>query len=283
MPCVSQAIYFEGFTSPFSIAEKKMELLKQPELGLTIQSLRKEKQLTQEELVEKCNVNVRTLQRIEAGEVTPRDFTIKAILAALDYQVEEVESSIRKRAGIRRLRLSFIAGIIFFVSAIAEAATDFSRFDVNLPFYFPLVYTLVKLVVVASYVVFMIGFVEVGEYFKSSLLKVGAYMMLSTLIVIELFDIISIFSGMTADEFWRIKGAEAVIFGGVDIVFGIALFLLAKSLGTISQIAGVVEILVGICLISFFLAFLGLFLMIPATILEVIILYKCYEMLQAKT
>jgi len=47
--------------------------MKQPQLGQTILTLRQEKKITQEELVERCNLNVRTLQRIEAGEVTPRD------------------------------------------------------------------------------------------------------------------------------------------------------------------------------------------------------------------
>ena len=59
--------------------------MKQPELGKKIAELRKAKGLTQEELVDKCNLSVRTLQRIESGEVTPRSYTIKTIFAALDY------------------------------------------------------------------------------------------------------------------------------------------------------------------------------------------------------
>jgi len=59
--------------------------MKQPELGRKISELRKAKGLTQEELVEKCHLSVRTLQRIESGEVTPRSHTIKVILEALEY------------------------------------------------------------------------------------------------------------------------------------------------------------------------------------------------------
>ena len=61
--------------------------MKQPDLGKKIAELRKAKGLTQEELVEKCNLSVRTLQRIESGEVTPRSYTIKIIFAALDYAI----------------------------------------------------------------------------------------------------------------------------------------------------------------------------------------------------
>jgi transcriptional regulator with XRE-family HTH domain/ketosteroid isomerase-like protein len=59
-------------------------MIQQPELGKKIIDLRKAKGLTQEELVEKCNLSVRTLQRIEAGEVTPRPSTVKLIFEALE-------------------------------------------------------------------------------------------------------------------------------------------------------------------------------------------------------
>jgi transcriptional regulator with XRE-family HTH domain len=64
--------------------------MNQPELGKKIAELRKSKGLTQEELVEKCNLNVRTLQRIESGEVTPRSYTLKMIFAALDYNANDL-------------------------------------------------------------------------------------------------------------------------------------------------------------------------------------------------
>lgn len=77
-------------------------MMNQPDLGKKIAELRKAKGLTQEELVEKCNLNVRTLQRIESGEVTPRSYTIKAIFAALDYNLHdsvETTSSKFKQTG----------------------------------------------------------------------------------------------------------------------------------------------------------------------------------------
>lgn len=71
--------------------------MKQPELGKKIAELRKAKGLTQEELVEKCNINVRTLQRIETGEATPRSYTIKIIFAALDCNIYDSTKSITSR------------------------------------------------------------------------------------------------------------------------------------------------------------------------------------------
>lgn len=83
--------------------------MKQPELGKKIIELRKSKGLTQEELVEKCNINVRTLQRIESGEVTPRSYTIKIIFKALDCNI--YDSTTEQSA---RLSTSGLKGIFDF-------------------------------------------------------------------------------------------------------------------------------------------------------------------------
>ena len=53
--------------------------MKQPELGRKIVELRKANGLTQDELAEKCNLNIRTIQRIESGDVTPRSYTTRLI------------------------------------------------------------------------------------------------------------------------------------------------------------------------------------------------------------
>ena len=63
--------------------------MKQQELGIKLTELRKAKGLTQEDLAAKCNINVRTLQRIEAGEVIPRSYTLQAILSVLEVGYSE--------------------------------------------------------------------------------------------------------------------------------------------------------------------------------------------------
>lgn len=59
--------------------------MNQPELGKKILELRLSKGLTQNELADKCNVSLRTIQRIELAEVTPRNFTVKSIFSVLEY------------------------------------------------------------------------------------------------------------------------------------------------------------------------------------------------------
>ena len=59
--------------------------MNQPNLGKKIAELRLAKGLTQEALAEKCNLSLRTIQRIESAEVSPRSYTVKAIFSSLDY------------------------------------------------------------------------------------------------------------------------------------------------------------------------------------------------------
>jgi transcriptional regulator with XRE-family HTH domain len=54
---------------------------------------RKAKGLTQEEVAEECNLNVRTIQRIESGEVQPRAHTIRVISTALKIDLQEQKKS----------------------------------------------------------------------------------------------------------------------------------------------------------------------------------------------
>lgn len=74
-------------------------MIQQPELGKRIADYRKSKGFTQEELVEKCNLSVRTLQRIEAGEVTPRSYTVRLIFEVLELDFENSLQSQNEKNG----------------------------------------------------------------------------------------------------------------------------------------------------------------------------------------
>ena len=82
--------------------------MKQPDLGKKIAELRKARGYTQEELVEICNLSVRTLQRIESGEVSPRSYTLKVIFSALEYEVFEPAGSSYSGDRLRRFLYSVL-------------------------------------------------------------------------------------------------------------------------------------------------------------------------------
>lgn len=83
-------------------------MIQQPELGNKIAEIRKAKGLTQEELVAKCNLNVRTLQRIESGEATPRAYTLRLIFEALEYSFEKSDEKGLKLKWLEQFYIGFI-------------------------------------------------------------------------------------------------------------------------------------------------------------------------------
>ncbi|MEN1786361.1 MAG: helix-turn-helix domain-containing protein [Bacteroidota bacterium] len=76
---------------------------------------RKLKGVTQEDLAEACNLNVRTIQRIEAAEVDPRLYTLKTIAEALDVSMESFipPPEEKDRGSLVALHLSSLAYFIF--------------------------------------------------------------------------------------------------------------------------------------------------------------------------
>lgn len=77
-------------------------------------TLRERKNLTQTELAEKSGLSLRTIQRIEAGNI-PKGFTLKAISKGLETEPENLFSIDEKNQDIDRaklINLSALSGLI---------------------------------------------------------------------------------------------------------------------------------------------------------------------------
>jgi len=61
--------------------------------GELIKELRLKKGITQEDLAAKTDISVRTIQRIENGDVDPRAYTLQSIATALDVEFEVLANS----------------------------------------------------------------------------------------------------------------------------------------------------------------------------------------------
>ena len=75
-------------------------------LGKRIMLARLQKQLSQVELADKCNLNVRTIQRIENEAVTPRNYTLRIISEALGVTLmneNEIENENRELMKLRKV------------------------------------------------------------------------------------------------------------------------------------------------------------------------------------
>ena len=272
--------------------------MKQPLLGKKISELRKQKGLTQEDLVEKCNITVRTIQRIESGETTPRIYTIKTILNALGLDYEKVferEYNEGKFDKILRvfptnlkevLNVSFIAGVVYFVLGFVETgyyATSFFDLDSQANWSdLPInnytsysdngIYIFIKIISIISFSLLMRGFVLVGTYYKNYLVELMAFVMIIMHIIFEISEIVSINFENSLVEFIMIS--KAVTFGIIMIFFGVGLLRLKSHLGNLPKITGILEIITGVFFATVFLSVFGLIFLIPLELLELLLLYK---------
>ena len=277
--------------------------MKQPELGRKISELRTAKGLTQEELVEKCNISVRTIQRIEAGEVTPRSYTIKTILAALEYDLSKIsndknnffdtalgwikrfmliEIDIEKPSDflIKQLNIAWIFGVFYFLIGFFEGAADYSLFKEDRMIFGSGFYIAIKLISLITFAFFQRGFIMIGGLFRNYLLKIMSFIMIFAIVLLNGYDIVSIFYDSGESEF--IAGVSALTFGIIGIIYGISLLRLTKSLGRTPKYAGLLEIIGGCFLLTIILAFIGLIIYIPAVLLEIIVIFKVIEIIKSK-
>ena len=265
-------------------------MMQQPELGRRLAALRKERNLTQEELVEKCHVSVRTIQRIEAGEVLPRMSTVKILLEALGEryesfsakapQVMETQKSILPNVNRNTVLVAALAGVVYLVSQIILTGMDVAWItkDHDWGFAMNAIYAGFTVVTVVSYVLFARGFIVLSKVFENVLLKAITYMLMIATAGMGILDVTS----LSAEDVGSLElpyAMAAVLFGVLSIVFGVSLIRLQDGMGELSRIAGMLEIVMGCMLVTVVLFFISYVIMIPAVIVEVLVLYRGYEYL----
>jgi transcriptional regulator with XRE-family HTH domain len=276
--------------------------MKQPELGKKISELRKARGLTQEELVEKCNIGVRTIQRIEAGEVTPRSYTIKTILAALESDLKLVSEeddksdTFTKRLKrlflidvdldepseffVKQLNIAWIVGLVYFILGIFESVSDYFMYAKGLEIFNNTVFVILKLAALFSFLYFQRGFVLIGGLYKNYLLKITSYLLIVATALIIGYEIASTFYNSVEKEY--VMGGAALTFGSICVVHGIALTRLKNLVGRIANYAGVFEIISGCFLITVVLSFVGFLILLPVELFQIFTLYKVVELIQTK-
>lgn len=265
---------------------KNIYNMKQPELGNLILDLRKQKGLTQEELVERCNINVRTIQRIEAGEVSPRSYTIKSILEALGVNSETFFKT-EKKVGFEfstieknTLYQSFIAAIILttttLVSMVMETAFVSGWFGtIFLEFIFRF---FVGLIMIFAVFYYLKGYETLANKINMSSLKsaTSTYFILEIIVVLSSLFIPLINTNQSM--LLIISGSLVlIIFGIAELVLGISIQKLKNHFGDFTQIIGILKIVNGICLILVILSPVALIITIPMLICETIFLYRMAE------
>lgn len=269
--------------------------MKQPALGQKILELRHQKGLTQEELVEQCNISVRTIQRIEAGETMPRVYTIKTILSALDRDLDDLvqdtvfETKVKEAMLleidetkdvsflIRNLHIGWIAGILSMIAFIFQFVEDSYYISEGGYYFGELFYIILGIISIVLFAFHMRAFILIGELFKSYLLKISSILLIAINTLLILYSIIDLHFEYLP------QGAYAILFcvfyGLMYGFFGYALFKL-RGLGQLPKAAGLMQIVIG----AMFLSILFLIIAAPASILvqglNVAIILRAYELIK---
>ena len=272
-------------------------MISQPELGKQLLLKRREKGMTQHELREKCHVSVRTIQRIESGAVTPRVSTIRILLEALEVDPKDwlgaggPDTSMIK--GIKDLLLiesseetmktvfssAWISGIVFLFVNFLEISMEATMNIESSPISFIGTMIVVKVIQVISFILFTRGFIALGFLFENSLLKISSYLYIIAVCLISCLEIVELF--VREEEVTGLLGLFSILlFGSVSIVFGNGLLRLQDGMGRIAKIAGRLEIAFGVSYLTVILSFIGVILLAPLIIVEIILLFKADQLVK---
>jgi len=260
------------------MVNKNLYEMKQPELGRKILEWRKAKGLTQEELVDLCQINVRTIQRIEAGEVTPRPFTLKTILGALGVENEEInrepaaDEPSPSSLPTNLLRISFAVGIVYLIFAIAESFMEFAIWEDSFFSVSGIWYTTIKILVMITFTIFTYGYFELAKHYENPLVKIGAILLIVGIVIFSVKDLYVFYLDQGA--YLQLALIEAVYFGAIYILFAIGILNYQKIFGPIALVTGCLGILTGVAFISIIFALPGLIIL---TIFEILLLVLLYS------
>ena len=245
-----------------------MSLMKQPQLGLKILELRQQKGFTQEELVEQCNISVRTIQRIEAGEVMPRVFTIKSILAALDRDYDDLKESffeqkvkkaflidIDKNKDVsflfKQLHIGWIAGILNMICVVFQFIEDIYFASEN-DFYFNKKnYIVIGVLSILFFSLHMRSFILIGNIFRNNYLKIISVFFIAVYATLDIYILANLHSPSPT-----YMGVYSIMLGLMNFLFGIALLKL-NGLGQLPKATGIIQIIIGVMFLSVYLGIIA--------------------------
>jgi transcriptional regulator with XRE-family HTH domain len=245
--------------------------MKQPELGQKVHEIRSQKGLTQKELSDSCNVDIRTIQRIESGEVIPRWSTIRILAAALDCdeKVFNVEGSRNGSPVLKQtLLFSCIIGIIYFINWILYNA--FFAWILDIPV--DRIYVYLSIIHLVSAVLFFYGFYVLAISRHNKILQIAA---LVIMIAVPLYVISDIVAFSLAYSFMvHVKQLLVIILGINGIVFGVGLLIAKPHFTLLYKVTGILQILIAPSYIIplTMVQTLGLLLTVPFILLLISIL-----------
>ncbi|WOI21851.1 helix-turn-helix domain-containing protein [Nonlabens ulvanivorans] len=260
--------------------------MNQPELGNYIAQLRKEKGLTQEELVELCNINVRTIQRIENGDVTPRSYTVKNIFEALGKSIDEVFKKSEKQPDVlpainynkSLLGWGIIAGIIYLILGTLNVLVSINE-AFNTELMSPIIYAVSVIIEYLTLTVLLIAIAHYGRLNESSLIKNASYGAIALLAIFYIIDFLFYSNFLDENEGigMVLSYSSLFLYGLIYLFLAIGFFTHRVQLGELAKWAGITGIIGGVSFCLIILFPLGILATLAFEIMLIILLYKAWD------
>lgn len=280
---------------------RKNNPISQPKLGQRLYDIRTEKGLTQLELRERSHVSVRTIQRIESGAVTPRTVTIKILLEALGENVEdwyEFHANVNRPFSMKTfknmllvsasepelknaLSPAWIAGIVYLLMVLMEQGLDAFSDYLNEGYFLMTSMVIIKSMAGISFVLFTRGILSLSLLFENHLLKIAAYLSMVFTFALYLSEVaIILLTQFDIEMVGTFRTLAVVPLGAISIFLGIGLLRLQDGMGKIAKVAGRLEIIFGICYLTLIFSFVGVLLLAPLLIVEIVLLSKADQLIR---
>lgn len=244
----------------------------QPILGARIAELRNQKGITQKELADACNIDIRTIQRIETGKVLPRMYTIRLLAAALGTDISYFngdDALVDKAETAGLLKLPFIAALVLSLNYIPAVLNILTLAPDSV---LKNIFTIIH--IIGSVFVFR-GFYLLGEQNQNQAMTISSTI---GMVLSPLLNFMSLMQGVLF--FDTINMAVILIVGCVNaIVFGVSLLGEAKKKGSCSNLykmAGYITLVQSALFLSgnFQLVCIGLIVSVFCNFVLTSILYK---------
>jgi len=179
----------------------------------------------------------------------------------------------------KTIRHAGIAGILSLILAVPVGIFEVLLSLGKLEGGFISLYIFVLFLSLVVYIVFMHGFRLVGEKLSNNLLKITSNILIISAIVYYGYLILTLISPNLDNIVIQILAA--VILGAANIPFGVALLKLKPQFGSLATKAGVMEIIIGVSLLSVILSIVVILLLIPVYVLTSMILFRAAKKFEA--
>lgn len=224
------------------------------QIGKKINNLRLLRGWTQKELAERIKVDVRTIQRIEAGDVYPRTYTLRLICEVLNTTFEELSSELSDASQKRRLPALYWKYMFGWIGAVSLSSLSvvmivllyvIKEYDL----YFKIVITTITTFHWTCFLLLFRGYFYMGAEKKKDILRIACIYLLIPLVTIsDAFTFINVINNQIP---WY-QGIPGFLLGTAYIIWGVVLVITKLQDKILANLGGAVQIISGILLILSF-------------------------------